>query len=78
MEERNPILACELAVKTWSNIRKEELKDCQFRAVRDSGGLCRAREIAKPGRRQGCNPVLPPHTPDGFLQFVNDPLNRMT
>jgi hypothetical protein len=28
MEERNPILACELAVKTWSNIRKEELKDC--------------------------------------------------
>jgi len=54
MEERNPILACELAVKTWSNIRKEELKDCQFRAVRDSGGLCRAREIAKPGRRQGC------------------------
>ena len=35
MEERNPILACELAVKTWSNIRKEELKDCQFRAVRD-------------------------------------------
>ena len=61
MEERNPNLACELAVKTRSNIRKEGLGGRQFSAVRDSTGLCRASEMAKPEGRQEGNPVLPPH-----------------
>ena len=43
MEEKNPNLGCELAVKTRSNIRKDELRGWQFSAVRASTGLCRVR-----------------------------------